>query len=477
MNSVVNKTIISSIGDFLFGDDDTAPAARQSAIARKLPPVETRAAPLPAKLPAGTMQIVGLDGIRSALGDEWAEQGERIHRIAESVFRRKLDVTDAFYRVEDDCYLILFTRLGRREAAFKARVIAEEIQSLLVGELPSEGDIVVHSCVAEVDRRMVLERVQSLRELVDYVRSEAASDEDCDGITLFGAEHSPTIPETATPPATGPGPDLADLDQSLAGLFQRKTVAHFLKECRADFYPAYSFKRRSFSSYQVAVTHIPTGRPAAEVEDPFLDQPADLPFQIDRYALTTALLGVHRMLTGGRKGIVTIPVSYETLAMSKLRDVYFARLKEIPGGVTKYLGFTVHAIPPGTPGSRIAEVLAYVQPFAATRLLRLEPDPKLIDLYADTGCHAVSTRLGSFGSGSGLHLQELTSFAKRAALHRLESVLVGAASRDDVAIGVAAGFTYVSGDAVASAVNTPGFVNGLRCDHLPPDGSQTPSAA
>src|SRR3546814_18010582 len=72
-----------------------------------------------------------------------------------------------------------------------------------------------------------------------------------DSITLF-TDASETTPQTAKPAtAVGAGPDMADLDQSLAGLFQKKTNAAFLKECTAGFYPAYSVKRRSLDRKRV----------------------------------------------------------------------------------------------------------------------------------------------------------------------------------------------------------------------------------
>src|SRR3546814_17457342 len=80
---------------------------------------------------------------------------------------------------------------------------------------------------------------------------------------------------------------MADLDQSLAGLFQKKTNAAFLKECTAGFYPAYSVKRRSFPVSDVSVQHQPTGKEADQVDDPLIEDKDDLSFYIDRYALTT----------------------------------------------------------------------------------------------------------------------------------------------------------------------------------------------
>lgn len=482
------KSVLGKIGSYLFGDEE--PTQKRPAVSRAVAGAPAAGTPAPAaaittlpdRLPAGTLQLIGLSGIQQVLGDRWAERSEQILRLVEGVFRRKLDVADAFYRVDEENYLILFTRLGRREAEFKAKVIADEIQKLVVGELPPGQDVIVSSSVTEVDRSLVLDKMNSLSELVDYVRAAGGPSSDDGNVTFFhqGAEADPEV-RPAPAAVVGEGPDLADLDQSLAGLFQKKTVAAFLKECRAGFYPLFSVKRKSFSSYHAAVIHVPTGQPAHNVSDPFLDNPEELPFQLDRYVLTTCLLGMHRMLTSGRRGIVVMSVTYETLSQARLRDIYFTRLKEVPAGLSKFLGVSVRNIPPGTPASRISEVMAYVQPFCATRFLRVAPDARLIDLYAGTGCHGFSTWMPQEETDMAKRLQMLSTFAKRAALHRMECVLTDAMSHDDVSTAIAGGFSYFSGDAVAAMIDTPGFVDGLRADHIlrqiGGSGSrQTPSA-
>src|SRR3546814_1089631 len=86
-----------------------------------------------------------LGGVKQQLGDKWGQRSEQIIGLVEGIFRRRLDATDVFYKVDDENYLILFTRLGRQEAAFKAKVIADEIQKLVVGELPAGHEVIVSS--------------------------------------------------------------------------------------------------------------------------------------------------------------------------------------------------------------------------------------------------------------------------------------------------------------------------------------------
>jgi len=468
------KTIIHRIGNYLRGEQPgqavsssppVPPPARlpsASAAPSHTPP----AIPPASRMPAGCMQLIGLSQIQQTLGDAWPARAEQIYRMVDAVLQRRLERTDAFYKVDTENYLILFTRLGRREAEFKARVISKEIQQQVFGELLPDHEVTVFSAVADVDRNIVLEKTSSLQDLLSYVRSASVAE---NGVTIFRDGSEVSAAEAATP-VVGAGPDMADLDQPLTGLFHRKTVPVFLKECRAGFHPTFSLRRRSFSSYQTNILHEPSGKLADRVNDPFLERPEDLPFQLDRFALTAGLLGAQRMLTSGKQGIVVIPVRFDTLAISRLREVYFARLKEVPAGVSRFIGVSIRDIPPGTPASRVAEAMSYIQPFCHTRLLRVPADARQIEQYADTGCHGFATWLPQDASATGKAFQALQAFTKRAALTRMESILTDIVSHDDLSTGIAAGFTYLSGDAVAGMIETPGMIEAIKLDHMPRSG-------
>lgn len=474
------KTIIHRIGSYLRGAQQSglaaSPAPPEPPVAR-LPgssPAPSRVQPAanPAShMPAGCMQLIGLSQIQQALGDAWPARAEQIYRMVDAVLQRRLERTDAFYKVDTENYLILFTRLGRKEAEFKARVISKEIQQQVFGELLPDHEVTVFSAVADVDRKMVLEKTSSLQDLLSYVRATSLAE---NGVTMFADGSKPSSAPSAAA-VVGAGPDMADLDQPLTGLFHRKTVAIFLKECQAGFHPTFSLRRRSFASYQTSILHMPSGKPADRVNDPFLEKPEELPFQLDRFALTAGLLGAQRMLTSGRQGIVIIPVRFDTLAVSRLREIYFARLKEVPAGVSRFIGISLRDIPAGTPASRVAEALSYIQPFCHTRLLRVPADARQIEQYADAGCHGFSTWWPQDMPDTGKIFQALQAFTKRAALNRMESILTDIASQDELSTAITAGFTYLSGDAIAGTIETPGFTEHVRLDHMPRPGSAQPT--
>lgn len=466
-------SVFNRMKSFLFSDDAAeAPAPRRTAGTPHLR-VVAGAAPLPRKIQAGNLQMIGLQAVRDALGGDWSKRRETIHSIVEGVIRERLDAGDTHYHLENDDYLVLFLQLNHAQAKAKAAAIAQDAERLILGELP-EHSIRIASTVAEVDSSFLASKVNSMDELLQHVKSggtETTGAATASGdVLMFGDEpvHD-GFAETAQQrpaPMLGAGPDLTDLDQSLDMLFQKKKSASFLKECQASFYPNFSIKRRAFSFYTVHVTHMPTGR-TADASDPMLEDPDELEFLLDRYRLTTALLGLHRMVTGGHKGFITIPVSFATLATSRTRNIYLERFKDLPAGLFRSLSIVMTNIPNGTPGSRIADAFNYIQRYSAVRTLNLAPDPRLIDLYAQTGCHAFSTSLPTEIADPTARFQALSAFAKRAAWHKMESILWNVTDATGLELGVNAGFGFLCGDAVAPQIATPGHRQALRADHIP----------
>lgn len=92
---------------------------------------------------------------------------------------------------------------------------------------------------------------------------------------------------------------------------------------------------------------------------------------LDRFTLGAALLGLHRMIGANLQTKLVVPISYDTLSISRLREQYFSRLREVPDGIRTFIAFAVTNLP-------VAHVAA---------------DVKLVDIYAGTGCYGLSTEI------------------------------------------------------------------------------------
>jgi len=169
------------IKDLLFGGQKvrvvtpaTAPAGNRShAPVPARPPQPTKAED-PARqlrslfaqketISAGRLQIVGLQKIRSKLGDRWASLHEKVERIAERTIRRRLGPWDSLWPHGDLGFILIFGQTPEAEAEAKCALIAEEIWTEVFGEGISADEIEVKSAVVRVDGQVSVKDVNQLR--------------------------------------------------------------------------------------------------------------------------------------------------------------------------------------------------------------------------------------------------------------------------------------------------------------------------
>ena len=100
----------------------------------------------------GHLQIVGLDAVRSRLGDRWEKLAERVHDLAERTIRARLGPEDTFTRTKDGAFLLCFGRLSEEEAWLKASSIGDEIRQKLLGTLGSEEPMTAELSDEHVER-------------------------------------------------------------------------------------------------------------------------------------------------------------------------------------------------------------------------------------------------------------------------------------------------------------------------------------
>src|SRR3954453_18225182 len=83
---------------------------------------------------AGKMTVLGLDGIRTMLGQRWAKTSMSVHRFFEAKLQREMGDGDRFYRLDELSYLVLFRQLSAADAQTKCVTIANQVCRLLFGE-------------------------------------------------------------------------------------------------------------------------------------------------------------------------------------------------------------------------------------------------------------------------------------------------------------------------------------------------------
>jgi PAS domain S-box-containing protein len=99
---------------------------------------------------AGRIKLVGLEEVRSMLGDRWPAVAERAMATAEAVIRRRCSARDSFSRIDDTSFLMCFAELNEQEASLRAALIAREIRERLIGQGGDSESAQVRSVAAAV---------------------------------------------------------------------------------------------------------------------------------------------------------------------------------------------------------------------------------------------------------------------------------------------------------------------------------------
>jgi len=99
---------------------------------------------------AGRINLVGLDEVRTALGDRWPAAAERAMATAEAVIKRRCGPQDSYSRVDDISFLMCFGTLSQEEASFRAAMIGREIRERLIGQGEDPDNAHVRSVTAVV---------------------------------------------------------------------------------------------------------------------------------------------------------------------------------------------------------------------------------------------------------------------------------------------------------------------------------------
>jgi len=99
---------------------------------------------------AGKIKLIGLEDVKSALGERWPSVADRVMSSAEHVVRRRCGEHDTWSRTADCSFLICFAGTTEDEASFRATAIAREIRARLIGEGESSASAYVSAVTTSV---------------------------------------------------------------------------------------------------------------------------------------------------------------------------------------------------------------------------------------------------------------------------------------------------------------------------------------
>lgn len=366
---------------------------------------------------AGKVQMVNLGDARQQAGDRWRNLAERAMALAEMVLSDRLDPSDVFTRYRDHAFIVVFGELSEREAAWHAEAISREICLLLMQDSEFDDVLTTEVVTASIDKLLP----------------------DTDGATVD------------------------DLDSALDNEADARKI-------RADI-GADSIESEPLSTTYRPMLHIPNqtvgifaGLPRRRLlRGEWVTGNAAYPQHgSEELVLAMDLLLVRRVIKDAQQSIVN---GNETIvgAMANLRSLSNSHrilhsLTAVNALVRDHLVLELVGVVPTLPVSRIVEVAGRYRTSVKALNLRislLEPD---VARYAPVGVKSIGCDLSAreLRRMSPEAIEDaIVRFVRGASAGNMMAHFFGVDTDELFAATVAAGATFVTGDAIAPFTNRP----------------------
>lgn len=418
------KRALRSLGLYLLSlDNDDGPVAPKTVLkpkkfdqeARRLIEERRREGK---KLTAGSIQLVGLDEAKQALGKAWPKIAERATGIAERIIRRHLTTDDICTKHGDGTFVICFVSVNEVQAARTARHISQEIKSALVREAPDvAGRIEIENYVTEIESDYIVDDGRPLPEVLlgslAWMRAEA---------------------EKAV----------------------RERRAKLIREARVLFRPVWHPRKSTIQLYRcmldgntggAAMEHFGAISEADELKEAIAE--------LDYLVFSRVLEGLHALVQRQATALFLVPVHFQTLANKTSREDYFKLLQNIPPAYKKFILCEIYSVPAGTPVIRLREIVGALRTRCSAVVVQVESH-KDVQALSEASAWGMSIDVGSPDvEQSDLNAQRLKRCVNLAHSQRLLAIAHGANSAGQLLSAIDVGFDLINGEAVHQSLEEP----------------------
>ncbi|MFV3076210.1 hypothetical protein [Niveispirillum fermenti] len=372
---------------------------------------------------AGSIHLVGLESLREKLGNRWGAVADRVHQLTERLLRQQLKPADAWFRYNNESYVVVFASLGPSESRLICAKILEELQRMLLGEADAQS-IVVHTAVYEMNSDVMFEPAR-LCDMLDNFATQARED--------VAADQSSTKPWNGY--RYNSQENWGPLEIKYAPFWDTRTgtVSVFMAR------PMRSRPERSpVWGYDC-------------LENP--EDPAPI-LEMDIQVMRSAVVSALELHDQRVRFFLSLPVHFESLAVIGRRREFQAALLEIPGHMRPFLTYHIVGAPSGVPVGRLAEMVSLLRPFGRMTMVMLEAGSGDLPAVAAAGAKVACTALPPGTAGDRLR-QDMLRFATTAAKLRLRTSVEGVM---DSAMGEfceAAGVSFIGGPLISNWLDRP----------------------
>ncbi|WP_169569918.1 hypothetical protein [Sneathiella limimaris] len=270
-----------------------------------------------------SLQILGLDEIREKFQDRWDTLEKRLDFAVEAFFTKKLSKKDLFLRLGTGNYALIFANTTPEAGSRRASKLADELLTLLFGELPEIEEISIKTMQLDMDLTDFIGELNNFEELIEYL--QGYNDEDREVIEQEFKEVEDEISICYRPMVNHVKKLMSVMEALPCRLINRKWV------------------------------------PLSDT-DPLVEESPEMRAELDFKVLRDTDEAFKRFAVMPKKPLVMVSVDYETLAHAYRRMKYADILKKLPSFTQRYLIINIENVPAGMLNSRLRQILTTLNP-------------------------------------------------------------------------------------------------------------------
>jgi hypothetical protein len=370
------------------------------------------------KIMAGTVTVVGLEGVRALIGDDWDAMAAQVERITASVLARLVRPPDFCTRHDADNVLICFATPNKLVAEQRAGTVARALEHALNLNFGGYAEhFHVDHFVAEVT-------------LGDAV--EAGDDDVAAGLLVVLQRIRDNARLSGKPAANG-----------------------WMKSARLQFQPLWEV-RESRTGANRCVLDIPGAGATLGKLEALDGSPSvhEALARIDFVTLTRAAETLHAGAREHHQATLLVPVHFQTLEQRNWRSDYLRMAAMLPAEYRKSIQVEILGLPEGTSAAALAGYVNLLDVVSPWVVLQLSLQTAAPGGLGTLGLAGFSFNFAELGMLRGMN-KALAALVHSAESEGLASYAVGVNTIGQAETARDAGFAFIGGSAIHPTSNEP----------------------
>ncbi len=188
--------------------------------------------------------------------------------------------------------------------------------------------------------------------------------------------------------------------------------------------------------------------------------------KIDAHVYGHSLKAVQYLLAQGLKALLIVPIHFSTIDRLRFIGSFLDAGRGSDEAAKALIVFELIGLPANLTRFRLREPVGYLRTRARALMVRPGFEHADLEMYKEFGFHGVSVDLNDYDWAESRFIKSFEQFAINAETARLQSFVHGISSSSLAVGAVAAGITYMDGDAISDPVTTPARIRPFELDML-----------